>query len=246
MTMQNLLEWQNLVFALPMVLAFILLGMSILGGGGDHDVGADHDISIDHDVSLDAHDIDLDSDADVGGGHGANLPHDFSYGMDHDAEVSIITTMLSVLGIGKVPISILGFCWLMIFGFVGLSFNAIWTNVFGSINVLVMVSAAVAFVASLTVTSFLAGFIARIMPLSNNDSESIANFINREADVRYTITPHSGTITLKDKFDNLQTLPARCDSSFDGSISPNTKVIILSYSKDKNEFIVIPKSELNK
>lgn len=225
MAIQNLLEWQNLVFALPMVLALILLGLSMSGSLGEHDTSVDHDVSVDHDATVHS---------------GDNMPHDFSHDLDHDMSPSLISVMLSALGIGRVPLSILGFCWLMIFGFVGLVLNSLWQGVFGSVNILVLVSAIVAFVSSLTVTSFLARVIARFMPQTESHMEKFSDFVNREAEVRFTVTATSGTITLNDKYGNLQTLMAKRDVSCESDIAPDTKVVILSYFPQEKVFIVIP------
>lgn len=241
MTVMNLLEWQNLVFVLPIVLALILLGLSMLGSLGDNDVSVDHDVGIDMD-----HDVDIDHDVDVHVGAGNAMPHDFDHDIDMDHDISMINLMLSALGIGKVPLSILGFCWLMIFGFVGISLNAVWKGVFDSINVLVVVSAGIALFTSLTLTGFLAKFIAKFMPKSESYGETLSDFINREAEVRYTVTSSAGTITLHDKYGNLQTLHARRDVSCESDIPPDTKVMILSYSSQDGEFLVIPANQLNK
>jgi len=237
MTVTNLLEWQNLVFVLPIVLALVLLGLSLLGSLGDHDVNVDHDVGMDHDID---HDVDV----HVGGDNA--MPHDLDHDIDTSHDVSTINLMLSALGIGKVPLSILGFCWLMIFGFVGITLNAVWKGLFDSINILVIISAGIALFSSLTLTGFLAKLIAKVMPKSESYGETLSDFINREAEVRYTVTSSSGTITLYDKYHNLQTLVARLDPSCKDAIPPDTKVLILSYSSQDGEFLVIPASQLSK
>ncbi len=243
MTFQMLLAWQNMFFVCPMVLGLIFLGLSLLGGTGDHDVNVDHDVSVDldHDVSVD-HDVSADHDVSHTAG---NLPHDFSHEIDHDSP-SVLSTMLSALGIGKAPFSILMFCWLMIFGFTGLCLNALWTGIFGSITILVILSGAAALATSLTLTSLLARLLGKFIPQTENHSEKLSDFINREAEVRYTVTANSGTVTFYDKYNHLQTLIVRKDASCQEDIPPNTKVIILSYSEQDREFIVIPANQINK
>lgn len=226
------LEWQNLFFALPMVLALILLGLSLLGSSADNDASVDHDVGdVDHDVDL--------GEADV-----HSHTHDFAHDVDHDSPNNILSTMLTALGIGKVPLSILGFCWLMIFGFVGLFLNSIWNGVFGSINILVIVSAAVAFFTSISLTSFLARGIAKIMPQTESHGENLSSFVNREAEVRYRVTSKSGVISLYDKFHNLQTLSAIRDDSCEEDIPSGQKVFILSYSTQDRVFKVIPVNQI--
>jgi membrane protein implicated in regulation of membrane protease activity len=134
----------------------------------------------------------------------------------------------------------------MIFGFTGLSLNAIWKGVFGSINILVLISGAVALVTSLTLTSLLARVLGRFMPQTESHGEKLNDFINREAEVRYTVTAKSGTVILYDKFSNVQTLNVRRDKSCVTDILPKTKVVILSYSTQDGEFIVIPADQIIK
>lgn len=225
MTIQNLLEWQNLIFVLPMVLALILLGLS-MSGIGEHDSDIDHDVGLEHDVDMQS---------------AGNMPHDLSTtDVDHDTGPSVLSVMLSALGIGKAPLSILGFCWLMIFGFVGLVLNSVWQGAFGSINILVIISASIAFISSLTITSFLARGIYRFMPQTQTEVENLSDFINREAVVRFTVTTDSGTITLIDKYGNQQTLMAKRDESCNQDLTPDTPVVILSYLPKEKVFSIIP------
>lgn len=241
MSLTTLLEWQNLFFALPMLLALIFLGLSMFSSLGDSDVDADVDADVDIDV-----DVDLDVDIDLDGDVPHNAPHDFSYDIDSDGEVSFLSNMLSILGIGKAPLSIVGFCWLMIFGFTGLFFNSIWEGVFGSIGIMVLISAILALTISVTLTSLLAGLIGRFMPQTESYSEKPSDYVNREACVRFTVTTTSGTITLYDKYKNLHSLSAVLHSSWSKEIKSNTKVIIMSYNKQDNIYCVIPADQLNK
>ncbi len=237
MSFTTLLEWQTLVFALPMLLALIFLGLSLFGSLGDSDIDADVDTDVD---------IDFDGDIELDGDVSHSVSHDFSYDVDSDGEVSFLSNMLSILGIGKAPLSIVGFCWLMIFGFVGLFLNSIWEGVFGSIGIMVLVSAIIALTISVTLTSLLAGLIGRIMPQTESYSEKPSDYVNREACVRFTITKTSGTITLYDKYHRLQSLSAHLDSSWSSNIKSDTKVIIMSYKKQDNLYYVIPADKLNK
>ncbi len=216
----NWLAWYNLIFILPMALALIFLGLSIFGGLGDSDVDVDSD-------------VDLDGDVDAGNISTDKLPHD----IDYDSP-SFLSTMLSALGIGKVPLSILMFCWLMIFGFIGLLINSLWWGF--TVHILVIISASIAFFVSLFLTAFIARGIAKVMPQTESYAEKRKDYINREAEARFQITATSGTITLYDKFSNLQTFSAIKDSSCKENIPSGQKVIIVSYSSQEGVFVVIP------
>jgi membrane protein implicated in regulation of membrane protease activity len=174
----TLLEWQNLIFILPMAFALLLLGVSMLGGDG-HD--GDHD-SPGHEHEVDGYGT---------GGH-------------EGGDASIFSRMLDMLGVGRVPVSILVFTWCMLFGFAGLVLqNYLLAGLLPALYVHVLVSVLIAFFVSGILTSLLARVIGALMPRLESYGERKQDFINREAEVRYTITSRSGTVTLTDKYGNL-------------------------------------------
>ncbi len=72
------------------------------------------------------------------------------------------------------------------------------------------------------------------MPQTHTEVETLSDFIGREAVVSNTVTTESGSITLIDKYGNLQTLMAKRDDLCDKDLLPDTPVIILSFiDKDK-------------
>lgn len=153
----ELFQWYNLVFAAPILLAGVYLALSAAGGAGGHDhdtdVGADHDIHVDHDVAVDhdvdaGHDVDVDHDVDAD--HDVDVDHDVdadadadaapvaeTHGVEHEVhesepgheDASMLMRALTVLGFGKVPVSILVTCLMVIFGVVGLISNGIFASV---------------------------------------------------------------------------------------------------------------------
>ena len=216
-----LLKWENLVFILPMAFALLLLGVSMLGGGhhdGDHDA----------DGHVGAHEVD---------GYGSG-------GADNDA--SFFSRMLDVLGVGRVPVSILVFTWCMLFGFIGLTLEHYVFAFLPALYLNVVVSGVIAFITSGLLTSMLARLIGAIMPRLESYGERKQDFINREAEVRYTITASSGTVTLIDKYGNLQQLQVYLDSSCKEAIPPHTKVILLSYDPAEDAFLAAPSSQLTR
>lgn len=214
------LEWQNLVFILPMAFALLLLGVSMLGGDG-------HGHDGDHDVASHSHEVD-------------------GYGPD-GSDTSIFSRILDVLGVGRVPVSILVFTWCMLFGFTGLVLaNYLLAGLLPAIYLNVLVSALVAFFLSGVLTSVLARLIGKLMPRLESYSERKQDFINREAEVRYTITTRSGTVTLTDKYGNLQQLQVYLDGSCKEPIAPHTKVILISYDPAEDAFLAIPVSQLTR
>ncbi len=222
MSLSMLLEWQNLIFLLPMAFSLLLLGASMLGG--DHHHGGDHDAD------------------------GHFIGHADGYGTagDHDgSDASVLSRMLDALGVGRVPVSILVFTWCMLFGFTGLMLqHYLLDELLPSRALNAVVSAVAAFIVSGVLTSLLARVIGRVMPRLESYGERKQDFINREAEVRYTITARSGTVTLTDKYGNLQQLQVHLHQSCTDAIPPDTKVILLSYDAAADTFLAVPSGRL--
>jgi membrane protein implicated in regulation of membrane protease activity len=196
----ELLEWYNLVFAAPILLAGVYLVLSATGMSGDHDhdVGGEvdhdvgmhleHEMDLDHDVDVDQ-DLDVDQDVDLGADHEVSLEHEVEVegGLDHEAsapeglehevhemaaehgDVSPMLRALSVLGFGKVPVSILVTCLMVIFGVVGLVCNGLFASVLPwqwAPVVYFWPSLAMAIVLSLSLTGVTARALHRLMPTS--------------------------------------------------------------------------------
>ncbi len=202
MDLSRLLEWQNLMFILPMAFALLMLGVSVFAS--------------------------LDNNPDTASG-------------EVETDVSMTGKMLSALGIGKVPVSILIYCWCMLFGFWGfVLYNYIFLSLF--YNMLLRVSAAsiIAFFIALLGSSFMVRIIARFVPQLESYAEQKQDFINREAEVRYTVTATQGTVTLTDKYGNLQQMQVRLDASVSEAVPPGEKVILIAYDATENVFMAIP------
>src|SRR5690348_1949992 len=117
MTLQWLVNWWNLIFVLPFGLALLYLGLYTVSGVtfGESDLDADHDFDagadVDADVDADAdadvdHDIDSDVDADADSDADADADHDADTDAEHETQFSPALAVMSWLGVGKVPLSI--------------------------------------------------------------------------------------------------------------------------------------------
>jgi hypothetical protein len=118
------------VFIATFAAGAVLLGASIIFGGGD-DLDADHDIDLDHDVDLDIdHDVDLDLDAEV------DVDVDVDLDADHDVDVGHGTALSGAGDAGQ--------AWLP---FLSMRFWTFGATAFGAIGALLMlvgISAAIA------------------------------------------------------------------------------------------------------
>jgi hypothetical protein len=189
----QLLEWYNLIFVAPIALAAIYLILSSMGIGGetghdlghdvsvDHDITVDHDLAVEHDVALE-HDISVEHDVaaehDLGADHGAVAGHEAPTGLEHEVhgehmvehhETSLLLRGLTVLGFGKIPLSLLVTSLMVLFGVSGLAANTVfgyllpfkWAPV-----VYVWPSLGFAVLVGLSLTGVTARGLARLMPTS--------------------------------------------------------------------------------
>jgi hypothetical protein len=117
---QFLVAWPNapFTFAVCVTVLFALIQasgvLSALSGGGDADGHADADADVDGDVDADA-DADADSDADGDG--------EDSDGDDGEAESGWIAKLGAPLGVGRIPITLIGEIFMVVFGVAGLVMN---------------------------------------------------------------------------------------------------------------------------
>ena len=140
-----LLDWQNLIFLLPMLaaLAYTLLMAAGLGFG-DHGVAVDHDLDVGHDFDAGAeHDLDTDHDASHAG---------------HAASAGAMASLLGLFGVGRAPLSILILSACVLWGAVGLALN-VWL---GTANMLRV--SGLAALAAVLGTRLLAEGLAALMP----------------------------------------------------------------------------------
>lgn len=223
-----LLEWENLIFELPIVFAVILVFISAMGFGADHDADIDHDVEI--------QDIDHEVIAETDG----EISHDISVD-----DASLGEKIASALGIGRVPFTIILLCWCLFFGSIGLFVNFhLWMMLFGSAKLLVGVSIAIAAVSSLFITSLVARLVGRFIPRSESYGEKLINFVNREAKTLYSIDKSVGYAVLKDKYNNQQQISVVVDSTYNETIPAGTKITLTSYDPNRRVFTAIPTQKL--
>jgi hypothetical protein len=217
----QLLDWQYLIFLLPIAFGalYLLLLASGLSGGtesGDADASVGHDLGVDHgDV---AH-------GDIG--H-AQVEH---AGADHEFHPGVFDTVISFLGIGKVPISILMMSYCFVWGTVGMAS----LTMLGEPSVGKAIGIAVA--ASVLVTRYLAIGIAKVVPSVETYHTPQSTLVGLGGEVLYAITGTSGIVRVRDVNDNLRDVPCRVGAG-DKSIPAGTKVVLFHYDPAKKVFFV--------
>src|SRR5690349_3201668 len=127
MKIEWLFEWYNLIFVVPFVLALLYVGIYAVSGltFGDTDVDASADVDADAHVELEGHveapahieteaNFDADHDADLSGDADTDIDTDVDadahvegHGADEIAPGSVLAGAMSLLGVGRVPLSII-------------------------------------------------------------------------------------------------------------------------------------------
>ncbi len=211
---QDLLQWWNLIFVLPFVAALGYLALQAIGG-----------IHFDHGVEFDAHfdhDIGVDHNADVSHGHDS-----------HSGESdSFILQVLSVLGVGRIPLAsvIMSLCFL--WGFLGWASNEIFKQVLPGF-VFVWVSIGIAFIGSIFFTRYLAIGIGKLMPSTETYGSDDYGLVGNVATLRYDLQPGSKcSATLFDEFKNFQEVPCRLMEG-DEPMRAGESVVLMLFDQDE-------------
>jgi len=218
--MANILEWQNLVFYIPLAFGLLMIIGAAFGVGGD----GDHDVD---------HDLDADGDAD----------HDLDHDHDHDADegrhggIKLLSPILSVLGVGKVPLSIVLMIAGCVFGGSGIVMNTVLAPVLGHPAAYAWISALVAFFAMALVTGQLARLINRIMPTTESYNVTRADLCGRRGQLILAADEREGLALVKDHEGNVHNLHCR---TTEGTLPKNSGVLVIDYEEETNTYLVVP------
>ncbi len=213
------LDWQNLIFLLPMLaaLAYTLLMAAGLGFG-------EHSIEVDHDV-----DLDVGHDFDAGVEHDLDTDHDAGH-IAHAGHAGASARLLGLFGVGRVPLSILILSACFLWGAVGLALNV----GLGTANMLRVLGLAA--LAAVLGTRLLAEGLAALMPGEESYHTTREELVGLAGEVLYEVTPTSGTVRLRDPTGNLRDLDCRIHSG-DG-IKAAERVVLDEYDPSADVFFV--------
>ena len=174
----QLLELHNIVFALPLLVAVVLVLSMAFGIPFMH-----------HDVH--AGDFDV---ADAGAGHGV------APSSDADAGEAGVLQVLSFLGIGRVPFILTLLSWFLVWGASGLVINQIRPHAADHLGS----SALMCLVLTLTGTGWVSGMIARLLPSFESYATGREQLRGVRGHVLHEVTQSGGTVRLMDATGNLR------------------------------------------
>ncbi len=192
----ELLQWWNLIFLLPAVAALLYLLLLALGAlpaeGGHGDTGVDLDLG----AHFDFHGPHIEI-------HPGDIPDDLP------TESDPFRGALSLIGIGRIPLSLVLMSFLFLWGFFGWVANLVFQGVIASPALFIWPSMAVALVGSVALTRLFAVRLGRLMPATESYGAAAQELVGRVADVRYALTETNGSVQLYDRFGSMHEVPAR-------------------------------------
>lgn len=211
---------------LGIALGFALLQttgvLGLLAGGGDHD----HDGSTDADAHVDADaDADADADGDADGesdGHGGPL-----------------SGLGAALGVGRVPLSIIGLCFSLVFSLVGLAVNATLRGRLGALPTVTLagslpVSAVVAFL----VTRSLSGALGRLVADPAQEASTLRDLVGQTAIVISSRVDRTfGEVRLRDKSGHV--VRVVCELHEDEPAVPEGKEVVVVDVDDARKRLLV-------
>jgi hypothetical protein len=257
MTTQWIIGWWNLIFLVPFGLALTYLGVYTLSGwtfgDADADADIDHDIDadVDHDIDADLHadvdaDVDADADADVDAHVDADADHDVDSDADHDADsdsdhdaddAPAWLTLISWLGVGRIPLSVLLMLLLMSWGFAGFVTNAFLQERGFADWQLAIFSAPVAMIASTLFTRMFARLIARYFPTTSAPVMRRHQLLGSVGEAILPIDDNFGMAAVRNDHGQLYQVSCRAEV---GSIPTGAKVQLVAYTAKNQTFHVRP------
>jgi hypothetical protein len=219
----DLLQWWNLIFLLPAVAALLYLLLLAIGAipmeGYDGDIHAHVDTDID--VHADAH-LDFHPDA-AHAAHAAGEP---------------FLGALSLIGVGRVPLSLVLMSVCFLWGFFGWAGNQVFRSLLGSPALFIWPSLALALVGSTALTRVLAGGLGRLLPAKESYGASARELVGRIASVRYPLSESRGSVQLYDAFGALHDVPARVLPG-EAAIPAGERVILWRFDEREGAYFAI-------
>ena len=169
-------------------------------------------------------DVDMDVDVDVDGDTHVNLD-------DADTEIdSIASKALSILGIGKCPLSIILMTSSVLFGATGSALNRMLPTL------LVPVSIGGAFVVMVFGTRLISTAVARLMPSTETYTLDRETLVGRTGKATIGITPSFGQASIPDASGTLRTITCK---SLEGNTLPiGSEILVVDYDADEEVYSV--------
>ena len=244
MDTQWLFGWWNLIFIVPFLLAVLYLGLYAVSGisfgdaDADNDFGADHDLSADHDLGAE-HDVSADHDAsgDASDGDASDQDHDLD--SDQGDQVPAHVAVMSWLGVGRVPLSLILMVLLLSWGALGFVVNQLARAQFHDNWRMALLSLPVAAVGSLAVTRILTSLMVRFVPLYETNARRRHELLGCVGETLFTVNDKFGLVSVRDEGGELHQVPCHAGANATG-IPKGARVQLIAYNARQDSFEVRP------
>lgn len=167
------------------------------------------------------------------GGHDFHVGHDLHAHVEGDAEHDL----LSVLGLGRVPLSLILVSFCMLWGVIGWfavrAFSTIWPNP----GTFVWPSIVTALLGAALLTRLMTSLLGRIMPRTESYGAGARELVGRLAEARYAITSAGGSVQVYDQHGSLHEVPARVLPG-EASIPAGARVVLFRYDDVSGSYLV--------
>ena len=230
MTVQWLLAWWNLIYMVPFALALTYL-FAYAGSGwtfGEFDADAEADVDADADLHAD---VEFHADAAAHGGGRAGIDAD----SEAAGEPQGLLHLLSWLGVGRVPLSIILMVLLLTWGVVGFGTNQALRGAMGTL--VWLASIPLAAVVSLALTAAVSNALARLLPVAEGGALRRQQLVGRRGTVIFAVTEESGLVGVRDDDGDRYQLAARILPGGE-AVPPGEEIVLVRYEPDRSLFLV--------
>ncbi len=254
MKIEWLFAWYNLIFIVPFVLALLYVGIYAVSGltFGDTDADASGaDVDADAHVELEGHveapshiETDAHFDADADADADAHLDTDVDgdahvegHGADEIAPGSLLASALSLLGVGRVPLSIILMVLMLIWGMIGFFSNILLWDKYQSETILVLVSIPLAFVGSILGTRLLTAAMARWLPTHETYVQRRHELLGAIGEAILPIDSTFGMAAVRDVYGDLFHVGCRLHPN-QPALEKGSKVKLIAYNGKQKIYYV--------
>jgi hypothetical protein len=220
-----LFAWQSVIFYIPLAIGILLVIGWSLGALHHHDVGAGFDG--DHDVGHDAgHGHDADGARDGGGGS--------DIVRDHDGD-GLVAKALAVLGVGRVPLTVVMMIVSLYFGGIGLMANTVLSRLGLPPLIYGPISIAIALVGTIMLAGSTARLLGRLLPTTETYLVSRHGFAGCTGKLLLPADTTSGYAQVKDREGNVHNIKCRTTGA---ALAKGSEILVVEYDEETKTYVV--------
>jgi hypothetical protein len=224
--MEWILAWSHVIFLIPLCFGMMLVFGTAFGMVGDADLELDADLDLDGDIDASS---DVDHDHAMPEGHVESL------------EPSLTMRALSLLGVGRVPISVVMMTMSFLFGGVGLALCFFFEPVLGAGDIAGILAVSGAFITMFVGTGTVSRVVARLMPTTETYVLGKRALEGRIGKVPHEVTTERGFLLISDVRGDIHEVKCR---TREGSIEGGTHVLVVQYVREGDHYIVQPAEDV--